>query len=444
MISGDDPRDDCDATPVTSCDRDGTCDGQGACRRYSAGTECQPGGCVDVGHERSARLCDGKGVCQDAGARACAGASCKNDSCATGCTKSADCLAGFICQGGTCQLKRGLGKACMSGTECGSGVCSDGVCCNVVCNGTCVSCNLASKAGTCSPRASGTSCGGGSCTGNVANPAPSCDGKGVCQAAVRTDCLAFACAAGGCPSTCATSANCATGFVCTGGSCVSAGLLVYWRLDEPGAQDAVKDSSGHGVDGIYVGPPAPTQVVPPPVRFSDPFSRSFDAGARTAALIPALPAALKPTGPFTMAIWFRSKGIAPGGEGGELISLANNQLLRILPGGFEVSKRVKKSDDFKYVRCLSAPDRTDHLDGQWHHLAAVVDAKAVRIYFDGARVCELENDDPLGYDLSGSFAVGRHGQTNPAYDFTGELDEVRVYGRALALSEIIALAAGLP
>jgi hypothetical protein len=441
--TGEDPRDDCSMEPVTTCGRDGSCDGTGDCRLYAVTTECQPGGCVDAKHERSARLCDGHGVCQASTTRACTSASCQSGSCGTSCANADGCLPGFACVGGACQLKRPPGRTCVSPEQCASGVCTDGICCNVACDGLCASCSLPGKQGTCSPVAAGTVCAPASCTANIANAARACDARGTCQPAVRTDCLAFSCSNGRCPTTCTPAAGCTAGFVCAGIGCVSEGLLVYWRFDEASEQAAVKDDSGQGLDGIYVGPPVPSPSLPP-TRFPDPLSRSFEIAKRHAALIPALPLALQPTSALTMAVWYRSSGIAPGARGAELISLGNNHLLRLLPAGFEVSKRVQKGGSFQHVRCLSAPARTDHLDGQWHHLASVIDGDGVRIYFDGARVCNLPNSDPLAYDLVGSFAAGRHGQTDGLYDFAGNLDDLRVYSRALALPEIIALAAGLP
>jgi hypothetical protein len=180
----------------------------------------------------------------------------------------------------------------------------------------------------------------------------------------------------------------------------------------------------------------------PPVRFPDPHSRAFDASKRQAAVIATLPAQLKQTATLTLSAWYLTKGIEAGGKGGEVISLGNNQLLRVLPTGFEISKRVKKGTGFEYVRCLSAPARTDQLDGKWHHLAAVIDPANFRIFFDGVQVCTAASADPMGYDVGGGFTVGRHGDQQDNYDFDGNLDDVRVYGRALSTAEIMALAAG--
>ncbi len=49
--------------------------------------------------------------------------------------------------------KKANGEPCTPGTasECGSGICADGVCCNLACRGSCESCAIAGRRGTCEP-----------------------------------------------------------------------------------------------------------------------------------------------------------------------------------------------------------------------------------------------------------------------------------------------------
>ncbi len=63
--------------------------------------------------------------------------------------------------------KMGDGVKCTVASECGSGFCTDGVCCNELCNDTCVSCALASSTGVCVPYDAGTD-PERECTGNIA------------------------------------------------------------------------------------------------------------------------------------------------------------------------------------------------------------------------------------------------------------------------------------
>ena len=85
------------------------------------------------------------------------------------------------------------------------------------------------------------------------------------------------------------------------------------------------------------------------------------------------------------------------------------------------------------------------MNGNWHHLAAVASRSiGVRVYYDGQLVCSL--GDTQNIDLSEgsipSLFVGRHGEGETQWDFSGHIDEVRIYNRPLSASEIATLAAG--
>ncbi|MDO8516583.1 MAG: hypothetical protein Q7S33_00505, partial [Nanoarchaeota archaeon] len=83
-----------------------------------------------------------------------------------------------ICACETIQVFKSLGASSSAGTECASGYSVDGVCCNSACSGTCQSCNIAGKVGTCSNDVGGTSCGT-----NL-----QCDANGACNSILQTKC----------------------------------------------------------------------------------------------------------------------------------------------------------------------------------------------------------------------------------------------------------------
>jgi hypothetical protein len=160
---------------------DGVCCSSAVC----SGT-CQS--CAVVGHE---------GTCTVAAAGTEVPGSCPGQACDSS---------------GSCKVKNGT--ACSSASTCASGFCVDGVCCESACDGTCVSCNQAGRAGKCSVYAQGsdpeTECTFGlgacraTCNGAGACDYPragtpcgtgcqSCDGNGMCVDAPD----ASSCAAGG-------------------------------------------------------------------------------------------------------------------------------------------------------------------------------------------------------------------------------------------------------
>jgi hypothetical protein len=478
---GEDPRNECMLDAVTTCGRDGTCDGKGGCRLFPANTECEPGGCFGTTAEKSASLCDGKGVCQSPTTRNCTAATCQNGSCGTACTSSAVCLPGFHCDANVCRLKRGLGDACSSAGQCASNNCVSGICCDSACDKACFSCKQASKPGTCLPVpagedpgdkcsaedastcrrdglcdgngacrfwAQGTACGAASCMDAVVSSARACDGKGTCSAATRTDCGAYACGeAATCGTTCTGSAGCAPGFICSGTTCVQLALALRWAFEETSGTMAA-DASGNGRVGT--GTATPSTEVPSTPSFSNLGSRAFAKGQ--VMQITPMPDVFKTLTALTLSVFYKSGPPPSGGDGSELISLADNHLLRLTKaGGFEVTKRTA---DMKRHKCtVSIPTA---IDNKWHHVATTIETTGIKLYFDGVlQTCNLTvgntatNPLPviaLGGDVAGNFTAGRHGTTSPNtnYDFVGNIDEVRVYWRALSASEIAALALGGP
>jgi MYXO-CTERM domain-containing protein len=156
-------------------------------------SNCASGFCVD-GVCCSTVSC--LGVCQSCSV---AGKEGICTSAAPGTEVSGSCADGQACAaGGGCKAKNGT--PCSSASACASGVCVDGVCCDGPCDGTCVSCNQASRAGKCSPYAAGsdpqnecglgsgvcrsTCNGAGACdypqSGTPCGPCQVCDGNGVC------------------------------------------------------------------------------------------------------------------------------------------------------------------------------------------------------------------------------------------------------------------------
>jgi len=89
-----------------------------------------------------------------------------------------------------------LGRSCTSGSQCGTGLCVDGVCCDTACDRPCEACNLPQAPGTCTPVRAGEP------------GSPSC--------------APFICAgdAGTCTSACASNAQCAPAGYCTGTTCL--------------------------------------------------------------------------------------------------------------------------------------------------------------------------------------------------------------------------------
>jgi hypothetical protein len=482
VAAGEDPADECAMAPASTCGLDGTCNGAGACQKYKPGTECQPGSCAGS-VETPASTCDATGICQAASPRSCSsGAVCMGTSCATSCTVDSACQTGFFCETGVCRAKRGAGATCSAAGQCNTGHCVDGVCCGTPCTELCSVCNLPSAMGTCTPvpagqdprnvcavdtanvcgndgtcngagvcrRPTATPCGVTSCTAGVESPRGTCNGAGTCAAQPTKDCGAYQCAAAACATSCTSDAGCTAGFTCAANACAALpGPVLHWKLDEANGITAF-DASPNGFNGTYEGngtaTPATSPLLPP-LLFPNAASRAFTRSLRHAIQLANMPALLKPTNDVSMSIWYRSS--TPGAANSEeLVSAGDSYTLRAwaalnkLPGNppaMEVSKHTSAG----HFQCFLAAPKA--LDGNWHHVAGVITATAMVVYVDGVASTPCALVGPIEY-LGPDFWVGRHGGTsgNSNYDFEGNIDEVRVYTRALAAGEVARLAAGRP
>src|SRR6185295_20126111 len=87
--AGQDPLKQCDDVGAPTCGSDGTCDGQGSCRLYPAGTSCAPMMC-NGSTLTGAQVCDGAGTCRAASETTCDPFACGASACRNACATSAD------------------------------------------------------------------------------------------------------------------------------------------------------------------------------------------------------------------------------------------------------------------------------------------------------------------------------------------------------------------
>jgi hypothetical protein len=251
-----DPEENCAQDPVSTCGRNGDCDGNGGCKKYPVNTECIPIHCSeDFNHVHLASKCDGSGACVDGGSVSCEPYACGSGACKTSCALNSDCFTGYSCYAGAC--KKNLGVSCSGNSDCASNHCADGVCCEAACDGTCEKCNLPAREGHCDPIQDGTDLDNECTQGDVSNcgqdgwcngarqcrkyimgtvcvqPACSgpytllnismCDGQGTCVSGGSTSCSPYVCSTAGgspaCKTSCSGDYECAPGYGCSGGLC---------------------------------------------------------------------------------------------------------------------------------------------------------------------------------------------------------------------------------
>jgi len=202
------------------------------------------------------------------------------------------------------------------------------------------------------------------------------------------------------------------------------GLIGWWTFDEEDGTPVAWDSSGHGRGGIL----------------------------RNARRVPGLEgralecqggcvdvpnhAALSPAGGLTIACRVRS----------DLAGQGNTWIVnRVLSGGTDTGYRLGVVNG---KPCFEVPQTSwsHHLSaaedlptGRWVHLAGTFDGTTMRLYVDGLERGTMERPGPVkpnAFPLClGSYEAGHQAH------FTGLLDEVRLYGRALSPADIARLAA---
>lgn len=229
------------------CGEQASCSGTpGACSMAPFGKSCGPTTCA--GGAVSGKICDGTGTCIDQTNAQCTPYVCQNGACTSPCGVDTDCVSTHYCANGTCVAKSQNGLGCSASNQCESGFCVDSVCCDAPCNGQCEACDATGSVGQCTtitgaphgnkPACAGsgvcqgtcdgtdptactfagnaTECAAAGCTGDVSQPAGTCDGTGSCSVPATQNCVPYACdaAAGTCKTSCASDADCGQGAKC--------------------------------------------------------------------------------------------------------------------------------------------------------------------------------------------------------------------------------------
>jgi hypothetical protein len=209
-----------------------------------------------------------------------------------------------------------------------------------------------------------------------------------------------------------------------------AALIAHWKLDESSTGGLVLDASGNGNDGSHVNfssPHGPSTDVPT-VNYPNPRSLDFD-GADDFVSIPAS-SSFSELEELTVAAWFNTDTLSVPNSHRVIATLLPSTYLSLNVNGAArpfISMRIGGSQ--QTLRSTFYPEV-----GRWYHVAATYDGTTMRIYVDG----ELQNTKG---DLSGTVDMGLTrskligSYTTAGREFDGRIDDVRVYGRALSLSD---------
>ena len=189
---------------------------------------------------------------------------------------------------------------------------------------------------------------------------------------------------------------------------VEDGLIAYWTFDEANIDgDTAEDIIG-GFDGTIIGAP---EIIPGEVNEALKFNGTTDN------VEAEIPDSLLADG-ATFELWFKQD--APTGWG-IIIKISPDKIELSIGGGMpEVWSQVGSFDS-------GVPSS----DGAWHHAALSVSDSNIVLYLDGENVGETAGS--LIFAAVSGVTIAK----DPGFAFwTGMVDEVRVYSRALSAEEV--------
>ena len=192
-------------------------------------------------------------------------------------------------------------------------------------------------------------------------------------------------------------------------------LRGYWSFDE-GSGAIAFDGSGNGNTGAVAG-----------AAWTGGMNGSALYFDGTDQVIISNSASLNPTGAITVAAWVNADG------------WFGNP--RILEKGTDNQYRLLAQSGQLMFDVFGVTNVVTSLpsEGTWHHVAGTYDGSVMAIYVDGQQVAEHLASGPFP-NTTNVLTIGNlPGSGNPFNHFSGVIDDVRIYGRALSSAEIMYL-----
>jgi len=197
------------------------------------------------------------------------------------------------------------------------------------------------------------------------------------------------------------------------------GLIGWWAFDDPEDDRVTLDYSGHGLGGVLKNAGRAPGID----------GRALVCNGGSAMIAPD--PSLSPSNAFTVACWVKT-------------DLAGQKhawfINRIFGGSTSSGFRLGLQDGRP---CFGVPvtSFSHHLTGKaplptghWVHLAGTFDGQTMRLYMDGEEQGALARPGPLQPN-GRPLCLGNYDAGHAAH-FTGLLDEVKLYSRALSADEV--------
>lgn len=197
-------------------------------------------------------------------------------------------------------------------------------------------------------------------------------------------------------------------------------MVGYWHFDEGGTATTTYDASGHGGHGTIT-----AAIFQAPSACKAGACLDF-SGSSQYVVVPHS-SALDVGNSFSVAAWAKPDALSGTQEvvikwasGNYWFLRWSGSTLQFTPNADEVSARV---------------DYVGGAAGTWNHIAGTYDGTTARLYLNGASVASTTYAGGTNRN-SGNLGIGAIVDGTPTQFFNGLIDEVQVYDRALATSEV--------
>lgn len=210
-----------------------------------------------------------------------------------------------------------------------------------------------------------------------------------------------------------------------GETALSNGLIGYWKLNE-GTGTSTSDSSGNNVTGTLTNSPSWTNSA----KFGNAVSFDGSAGPNADVIDLGDQAAFE-LNTLTISGWIYRSGSCQFNTCPIFSKGMTNNL------GYSLETVVSGSEKLRFTindGSQTVTGATTITSNTWHHVAATMDGKNIRLYVNGILDADTAQFVTPNYG-SETAKIGNRND-NAAVTFNGSIDDVRLYNRALSSREV--------
>ena len=209
------------------------------------------------------------------------------------------------------------------------------------------------------------------------------------------------------------------------------GLVALWHFDE-GSGGTAGDATGHGYTGTLVSNPVWVKSSAPLV-FNQVAGNAIKFDGVNGFVQVASASDLN-SYPFSATAWFRTMNTTTvQGIVSKYADISYNGWALVVQNG-QLRGYYYRAGLLTDV-AIDATSAASVADGSWHHAALTVDASGGKLFLDGTIVGQSSWGGTIGGTTSTEpLQIGRY--YNYAQRFQGDIDEVTVWNRALATTEV--------